>query len=168
MLASVSCAVIVGACGSSNSKASGSSRAANSNLALAECMRAHGVPNFPDPTRGSGGEGFSINSSPGSSSLTVDGITFSGPAFQSAVKTCKLFGGGSSPPAISESQKLGMTAKARCMRKHGAPSFPDPTFPASGGVQSGGLGPGENPRSPAVQHAAKACAQVGVPIPGVG
>jgi hypothetical protein len=153
-LAAVSCALAIGACGGSSSKPTGSS--GDSQLALSTCMRAHGVPNYPDPTKGPGGEGFSINSSPGSSTLTVDGIPFSGPAFSSAERTCKLFGGGSSPPPISESQKVAMFHFAQCMRKHGVPSYPDPTFAAGGGIMRPGV-PGLGRNSPAVRQAAATC-----------
>ena len=128
-------------------------------------MREHRVSNFPDPTVSPGGEGFSVSLGAGSSTVTINGITFSGPAFESAEKTCKLFAGGNGPPAVSESQKRGMIANAHCIRAHGVPNFPDPTFGQGVSVD---LGPGENPRSPAIQRAAKACAQVGTVIPGVG
>jgi hypothetical protein len=129
-------------------------------------MRSHRVPNFPDPTVGAGGgEGFSVNLGPGGQ-LTVDGIAFGGPAFQAASKACDryddVFG---APAPISESQKVGMLANAACIRRHGIPSFPDPTFSQGIGIN---LPPGLNRRSPAIERAAKACAHVGIPIPGVG
>ncbi len=114
--------------GGGGSKPSGSA-STNSQLTLAECMRAHGAPSFPDPTQGPGGEGFSISSSPRSSTVNVDGIPFSGPAFESAAKTCKLFGGGSAPPPVSESQKLAPLTFAQCMRSHGVPNYPRPDLP---------------------------------------
>lgn len=152
ILVGVSCAVASAACGSSGHKPAASS---NSQLILAQCMRSHGVPNFPDPTKGpGGGEGFRISSTPGSQTLTVDSITFSGPAFVSAEKTCKLFGGGSAPPPVSESQKLALFHFAECMRSHGVSNYPDPTFPAGGGVD---LGNTPMLDSPATRHAAAAC-----------
>jgi hypothetical protein len=43
----------IAACGSSgNSTRTGAS--VNPQLAFAECMRSHGVPNFPDPSAGGG------------------------------------------------------------------------------------------------------------------
>jgi hypothetical protein len=59
-------------------------------LKFAECMRSHGVPNFPDPQIQSGpGGGIGVRiGGPGS------GINPRSPAFQSAQKACgKLFGG---------------------------------------------------------------------------
>jgi hypothetical protein len=152
-LATFCCAVAIAACGGSSTKPTASS---NSQLVLSECMRAHGVPNFPDPTVGPGGEGMSVSQSLGSSTVTIDGVSFSGPAFESAEKTCKLFGGGTAPPAISESQKLALFHFARCMRAHGVPNYPDPTFPSGGGTAQPSV-PGLNRNSPAVEHAAGVC-----------
>ena len=129
LVAATLLAVGVGACGSTNN--SGTTTNASSQLALAQCMRSHGVPNFPDPNAG---EGFSVNGSPDSSTMTIDGTTFGGPTFEAAVKTCQLFGGGTSPPPLSASQKKNALAFAKCMRTHGVPNFPDPTFPAGGGI----------------------------------
>jgi hypothetical protein len=148
------CALALAACGSSSSKPS--SAAGSSQLALAQCMRAHGVPNYPDPVKGPGGEGFPITASIGGSTLTVEGIPFSGPVFEAAEKTCKLFGGGTAPPAVSESQKLALFHFAECMRKHGVPDYPDPTFPAGGGIERPNVA-GLNPDAPSVTHAAAAC-----------
>jgi hypothetical protein len=99
---------------------------------------------------------MSISSSPGSATLTVEGIPFSGPAFQAAERTCKLFGGGTGPAPISESQKLAMFAFARCMRSHGAPHYPDPVFPAGGGIERG-TGGGKDSSGPAFVSAVKYC-----------
>ena len=138
----------VARCGSTGDTGSGTTPASESKsaLALAECMRSHGVSNFPDPTNGpsGGGAGFSISSTPGSSTLTVNGTTFDGPAFEAAEKTCKLFGGGTAPPPVTASQKRAAAAFAECMRKHGVPNYPDPTFPASGGIRPN-FPPGFNP-----------------------
>ena len=88
--------------------------------------------------------------------FAVDGTTFAGPAFEAAVKTCKLFGGGAAPPPLSASQKQQMVAFAECMRAHGVPNFPDPTFPTGGGVKRS-FPAGVVPSSPAFQRAGKAC-----------
>jgi hypothetical protein len=54
-----------------------------------------------------------------------------------------------------------MIANARCIRTHGMPNFPDPTFAAGGKGVGVDLGPGENLGSPAIKRAARACAHVG-------
>src|SRR5271167_307478 len=45
---------------------------------------------------------------------------------------------------------------SQCMRKHGVPNFPDPTFPAGGGIAQV-VEPGANPQSPAFEHALAVC-----------
>jgi hypothetical protein len=161
-IAAVGCAVAIAACGSASPQAAaGGATTATGNaspIALSRCMRTHGVPNFPDPVMGSGGEGFPnglIRSPDGS--LTVDNIPFSGPALQTAERACKQYLVPSGPPPkASASQKQAAVANAQCMRKHGVPNFPDPTFPAGGQIAIN-IGPGVNPQSPAFQNAAKAC-----------
>jgi hypothetical protein len=168
-LVAVSCAVAVAACGNSTPKAASTPSSASSpQFALATCMRAHAVPNFPDPTLGAGGEGFSIVKAPGSSTVTVDGISFSGPAFQTAAKTCQFAGALGPSTGISAAQKEALIAKAHCIRTHGVPNFPDPFFGPGGHGVGINLPAGFNPQSPAFQSAAKACATVGAGIPGVG
>ncbi len=152
--AAVSCAFAVAACGGSSGHPAGSG---DSLLGLSRCMRAHGVPNFPDPSRGPGGEGLSSSQSVTGGPLTVGGISFSGPAFTAAEETCKLFGGGTEPPPIGEHQQLAMFHFAQCMRQHGVPSYPDPTFGPGGHGVNRNLPSGVNPNTPAFQRAAATC-----------
>jgi hypothetical protein len=153
LVSAAACAAALAACGGSSSKPKAGS---NSQLAMAECFRSHGVPNFPDPISGSGGEGFPTSESIGSQTITIEGVALSGPAFEAAVKTCKLFGGGSAPPPVSESQKLKLFQFAECMRKHGVPNYPDPVFPPGGGIERPDAS-GLNLQAPAVREAAKTC-----------
>ncbi len=51
-------------------------------LAFARCMRAHGVPNFPDPSSSGGQDGLAA------------GIDPQSPAFQSAARVCGAGGSG--------------------------------------------------------------------------
>ena len=153
-LVTVCCVFVLAACGGSSPK---SARAAsNEQLKLSECMRAHGVPGFPDPTNSGGGEGISVVSSPGSETTTIGGIPFSGPVFEAAITTCKFFGGGSAPPAVSESQKLRLFHFSECIRTHGVPNYPDPVFPPGGGIERPSA-LGLNLNSPTFQHAIKLC-----------
>ena len=68
--------------------------------------------------------------------------------------------------AGSEDDVKAFIAKARCIRRHGVPSFPDPFFAPGGHGVGINLGPGLSGDSPAIRHAAKACAGVGAGIPG--
>jgi len=90
-------------------------------LSFATCMRANGVPNFPDPATG------------GSATFTVPGGTNpAAPAFQAARAKCeKLLPGGGPPGPGStthpSAQTLAKLVKiAQCMRRHGISEFPDP------------------------------------------
>ena len=147
-LAAVGCAIAiavgVAACGSggpSTSAATGS----GDTLALkfAECMRAHGVPNFPDP-------GVPVGQ-PGS------GINRDSPAVQASEQTCDKLTNNPQPKGspASAGQRRAALAQAACMRKHGVPNFPDPTFSKSGGnsINLDGL----NPASPAFRKAQTIC-----------
>jgi len=156
-LAALGCAVAVGACGGSRHSAGAGG---NAQLAASQCMRAHGVPNFPDPRKSSSGsEGMTVLITPGSSAVTVAGIPFSGPAFLAAEKSCKFMGGGGgTPPQETESYQLAALHFARCMRAHGVPNYPDPAVPGGSGSQSG-TGPQINKNAPAVVHAANACSK---------
>jgi hypothetical protein len=148
------------ACGSSGSSTPGAAKP-DAMVTFAKCMRANGVPNFPDPgTNGNGG--MVIQARAGTpQALTVNGVSVNGPAFQKAMQAChsKLPGGGQ-PPALSASRRAAMLRFARCMRANGVSNFPDPAFGPAGRV---GLkiaaASGIDPSSPAFQHAQAACAK---------
>ena len=97
-------------------------------LGFAECMRANGVPNFPDPN-GSGGFPVCGGFDPGS------------PVVRTAQAKCRHLmppGPGSGPPPSA--QTLARFLKiARCMRRHGVPQFPDPQTSAPPGGPPAGI-----------------------------
>jgi hypothetical protein len=152
----------VAACGSSNSGKSGTGADRSQALAFAQCMRAHGVPNFPDP-RTNGGGGLLIQQKAGSgASLTVNGVSVSSPAFQSAMRSCRSYlPNGGHPPPLSASRRAALLAFSRCMRAHGITNFPDPTFQNGGVGLRFGSSSGIDPSSPAFQAAQKACGKNG-------
>ena len=124
-LVAVTCAVAVGACGSSGHSfgaASGGSSLANAERKVSECMRSHQVPNFPDPSVGGGG-GFNLNGT---------GINPQSSAFESAQRTCfKLLPGGGPGAHHATAQALAQALQvSACMRRHGVSGFPDPTLKA--------------------------------------
>jgi hypothetical protein len=116
-------------------------------------MRAHGVPNFPDPQTGGG---FSIVNTPQGRTVKVNGVAFSGPAYQAAARTCRFTQGGN--PPVLEAQRRKLLAFAQCMRRHGFPRWADPRFPAGGGID-GSRNPYSN-TTPGVMAAAKICNRV--------
>lgn len=120
-------------------------------------MRAHGVPNFPDP--GAGG-GLQITPS--------SGVNPKSPAFQTAQQECKRYlPNFTAPGTMSASQRRHAVAFAECMRAHGQPDFPDPTIGTATPATTGrvlavrgmffAVGVGINPKSPAFRQAAARC-----------
>ncbi|MGA2009830.1 MAG: hypothetical protein ABSH51_04720 [Solirubrobacteraceae bacterium] len=153
-LAVLLCALVTAACGSAGVNATGTGTSAspaesaavyNAFLKFSTCMRAHGVPNFPDPRPGGGGIQITAGS----------GLNPQSPAFASARQTCRRLLPGGGPHALTEAQRVAAIANAQCMREHGVPNFPDPKFPAGGGIMQ--QLPGINPSSPAFQNATKHC-----------
>ena len=86
-------------------------------VAYAKCMRASGVPNFPDPSPG-GGFLFHART----------GIDPRSPAVKAAQSKCRHLmpaGPGSGPPPSAQTLARFLNI-ARCMRQHGVYDFPDP------------------------------------------
>jgi hypothetical protein len=142
------------AAGPSTSSSSGGGAGASLKAAdaakFSSCMRSHGVPNFPDP--GSGG-GISVG--PGS------GIDPASPKFRAAQQACQNVlpnGGQPSPQQLAKMQQK-LLAFSACMRSHGVPDFPDPSFSGGGAQLSlrGTPGSDLNPNSPRFQAAQTAC-----------
>jgi len=87
-------------------------------LAYARCMRAHGVPNYPDPTFTSNGV---TNHSP-------QGVDPNSPTYKAAEQDCAKYrpGPGSQSPQQEAQAKQDGTKLAQCMHSHGFPDFPEP------------------------------------------
>lgn len=122
-------------------------------VTFAKCMRGHGVPQFPDPGA----------PPPAGSSVSILGaalpptINIKAPAFRAALNTCMTAFLAAHPrPPLSAAKKAAVLKFAGCMRAHGVPNFPDPKFPAHGGIALG-TGAEIDPNSPAFQHAQQVC-----------
>jgi hypothetical protein len=133
--------------GTSAAPAGGSAR--HSELAYSQCMRAHGITDFPDP---SAQGGLDLNGGPGSD------LNPSSPQFKAANNACKSL----LPPqrAMSPAQQAAARAQAlkyaRCMRAHGISDFPDPD--SHGGIALKPSPGGDlDPNNPLYQAADKAC-----------
>jgi hypothetical protein len=160
------CGLLLGACGSSGVQAATSGQVINAAdrdqaLRFSQCMRSHGVPNFPDPSAG-GGVDFELR----------PGIDAQSPAFEAAQRACKsLLPSKAAPPTMSAREQRAALEFAQCMRAHGEPDFPDPTrtvprtatrvlalagmvFTPSGAI---------DPKDPAFRKAASTC---GIRLPG--
>lgn len=118
-------------------------------LEFAQCMRSHGVPNFPDPTSSNG----KTQILPGPSS----GIDSDSPTLRAALQTCqKYVPGGNLTPAESAQDEAKLLKYAECMRSHGVTNFPAPSSRPDGGW-SFDLGWAVNQNSPTYQSANQAC-----------
>jgi hypothetical protein len=113
-------------------------------VAFAQCMRSHGLPNFPEPVEGH---------------LTIKDLSPSSPQFQAAQKACAhlMPGGGLPSPAQSAEFQAKALKFSECMRSHGEPNFPDPKVEGGGVRLQIGPSSGIDPRSPQFQAAQKAC-----------
>jgi hypothetical protein len=159
--AALAAATSVAACGSSSSPTVSASSASSASapgstswtLAFSKCMRANGVPNFPDLS----GSGMLIEGS--GQTISVNGISINAPAYQAARAKCQHYmptRTAASPAQQAQQHARGLKF-AKCMRTHGVPNFPDPQVVSSqGGNQEVRLR-GINTQSPAFQTAAKAC-----------
>jgi hypothetical protein len=138
-------------CGSSKKHGAGAAGGDTLAIQFAQCMRAHGVPDFPDPGQGSG---------------RASAANPNSPAFATATKVCdKEQPDDNAHVATPGSRQLAMVKFAKCMRAHGVPNFPDPTLsspPSNAAVIDAGgiyfiLPPELDFQSPAVRQARTAC-----------
>ena len=146
--------VALAACSSNSSgsatgtSSSGVSSAYTQALAYAQCMRAHGIPSYPDPN--SKGQFYIAN---GASDPTANVSTT---ILNAAAQACqKLLPATMVKPPNGQGSTSGQAAELRwaaCMRSHGEPNFPDP---ASDGSFT--LPAGMNTESSQFQAALKAC-----------
>lgn len=132
-------ALLVGCGAVSHAGGGGSSRGSSNRQALvvlrqyARCVRAHGLPNFPDPVVQSGGHPVFPDSAPD--------------VPQTAQQSCRMVIARIPPnytatTAVSSSDFQKLLQLARCIRAHGIPDWPDPNalgeFPVDTHIQQGG------------------------------
>jgi hypothetical protein len=159
------CAGLLAGCGS-GSHASSPSKLMAGALAYANCMRSHGVPDFPDPN--SLGE-FQLRPSvrvENGRPTPVGDLVPGSPALQAAERGCGPFGSaGQRVTAAQEEQAFQTELKAAvCMRANGVPGYPDPKL-IDGSIDLEFNGKFD-PDSPAFQRAARKCGKPGVPLAG--
>ena len=107
----------------------------NRAIAFSRCMRAHGVPKFPDPTGGGA-----------IPKVGLQQLGVAGSRFQAAQSACDHLlpngGAGPSPAQVQQVKALGLRF-SQCVRSHGVPNFPDPGSdgripdPATVGIDQG-------------------------------
>ena len=151
-------ALLAAACGSSSSSAApaGSAAAAGESIyqqavSFTHCMRSHGEPAYPDPTRkANGAVAFKIT--------PASRISTNSAQYQSAYKACqKLLPTGRTgiPPALLRKEMSALLKHSQCMRSHGITNFPDPV--SNGKGISIPLTSGIDPGSQQFQSAQQAC-----------
>jgi hypothetical protein len=157
-------ALIASGCGGNSPSSTGTSggqpagsavsQARSEGVAFAACMRSHGVPGFPDPkvSEGSGG-GVSVEEVAPASAVKGN------PRFRSAQQACQKLQPGGGPggggPSIGPAEQQQYLRLAACIRAHGIPNLPDPTF-SGGDVHIPGLQRSEL-STPTFQKAQQAC-----------
>jgi hypothetical protein len=123
-------------------------------LAFAQCMRAHGVRDYPDPSQ-------IAPSHPGSPNMRVapnGGFTAnpSSPAYQRASRFCRSLAVASPASQTQSSDMIDAQLKfSACMRTHGVADYPDPT--STGDIGNNGTIPGVDQTSPAFLAAETKC-----------
>jgi hypothetical protein len=141
IIATGALALLAAACSSGSPSSGGSLDAggpANSRLvAYSQCMRSHGMPNFPDPTGGVPPK------------VTAQELGVSSPQLQAAQRACQRLlpatGGSLTASSLQQCYLAGVCPQAlvrqavnaglqfaRCMRSHGVPNWPDPTIDSQG------------------------------------
>lgn len=167
-------ALLTTACGGGSPSAAGSggspSAGASANaggssgsqlLAYSRCMRAHGVPDFPDPD----------SSGQISKEAVITAAHSVGTSlFQAAGNACAHLapsGLGPAPASITVQDQQYYLRAAACMRSHGVTNFPDPVF--SGGSVHLTFPAGVDTSSPQVIQAVQTCKKLipaGLPYSG--
>jgi hypothetical protein len=163
--------LLTAACGSGTSSSSTSSTSGTSSsgtggvsaayvsdkLGLARCLRAHGVPNYPDPNA-SGQE------------PPISKHLIASRQGQAAVRACRSWSNRIHNDIAAQNQAvMGEYVRfAQCMRAHGLPDFPDPVN-AEGRVEFvlSASQDGFDPHSPQVLGKAHQCESVLPPGSGL-
>jgi hypothetical protein len=143
--------LLIAGCGG-DSRTTAAATAQSGPAALSHCMRSHGVPGFPDPTRS------------GQISKSEVVALAGSPQFKAAQTACEhllhngSFGQQETPQQV-RARSVAALAFARCIRGHGFPNFPDPT--TDGQLTHEMLAnAGINLHQPAIVQAADACVGV--------
>lgn len=127
----------------------GTAGAAAAALTFARCMRSHGFANWPDPERDGSFDKLKLRSA---------GIDFSR---VNAVENryCHAdFASPSQTVTITAADRADYLKAAECMRTHGFPGFPDPTFPGTGVTSD--IPASIDQQSARFKHAATTCTKL--------
>ena len=113
-------------------------------LKYSACVRANGVPNFPDPDVNGG-----LDADLGKLGVSKDKL-------DAADQKCKQYLPNGGQPQKIDPEKLALARRySQCMRENGVPKFPDPD--ANGGIAVDGGKIGVDPIGATMKAAEKAC-----------
>ncbi len=153
--------------GSTSASAAGSSATAQPVVAYSQCMRANGVPKYPDPASGGqlpkgDAQAFGVSDSQyQAAERTCQHLLPTGGSFDQQAHDC--IEAGDCPPALVQQMLTADRKFAQCMRSHGVPDWPDPIIGASGGpifkVSAAGITHAQT-HSPPMDVAIMACLRV--------
>ena len=154
-------AMLATACSGSSAPPAASTPTYAQVLALAQCMRSHGVPTFPDPNTSGG---YTLSSS-GSIGGVGGSISIYSSQVQAAYGDCRhLLPGGPSISQLEQDIQQGQQRQAQdlpellkweqCVRSHGEPDF---SLPLGGQSPPSSKSAALNPNSPQFQAAVSAC-----------
>jgi hypothetical protein len=144
---------VAGQGASSTPSASPSGDPGDGGLGYAQCMRDHGISDFPDPQPG-GGLGGAVRGSD---------LDPNNPQFKAADEACKSLL--PAPPSNEDQEQefADMLAYAKCMREHGIADFPDPKPGEGILIPAAAQGTDLDPSNPQFQAANNACGGPDVP-----
>jgi hypothetical protein len=152
----------LGACGSGHHRAAGARPSATARLSdaqvlaigrqFSQCIRAHGIPNFPDPIV-EGGE-LKMPSSTTDYKELLRNNRAAGEACNHIIAGLPAHAGRSPQPVTQ--QKMQMLVRfAQCVRQHGVPNWPDPDANGDFPLAAAGI----TGKTPPVAAALEACQQ---------
>lgn len=159
-------ALAITACGGPHRSHATTAPTTNVDLQFAACVRAHGIPDYPDPSAASGGG--SVSPPPGKVAVEGHILTESSQAVGSAEVKCQKYSpdtqfGLQYSSAQMAHVRAGMLAMSKCMRAHGI-NYPDVTVATGPGGHGFELGYPKGVRldykSPAFNSANKTCSRL--------
>jgi hypothetical protein len=122
--------------GPAGTPTAGGSAGSPSAVAYSHCMRADGVPDFPDPA-GNGGipktgaQALGVSSSRFKAAQSAcQHLLPDATSFQQQAQQCMQ--AGDCPQALVQQMLTADRRFARCMRSHGVPNWPDPALDSEG------------------------------------
>jgi hypothetical protein len=143
IIATACMALLAVACSSSPSSTdpgaaanAGGATGSASAVAYSQCMRAHGVPRYPDPGSDGGvpkgsAQTFGVSDSVFQAAQNnCQHLLPTGGSLEQQARQC--INAGDCPPALVQQILTAQRKFARCMRSHGVPNWPDPTIGRNG------------------------------------